>query len=92
MASRNYFRYKLGMVLLAINYPVGYGGLWFCGIMFLRTKMPAWLAAAGGCYLVSWVMLAGGFFLAGQEGVRRMRFFWRRTKRRLQFIKLKEKE
>lgn len=86
---RQRIRYRMGVALLALNYPVGYTGLWAAGIVFIKTRTPLWLALGAGVYLFSWVMLIAGFLLAGQEGLQQLRFFWRRTKHRLQFLRMK---
>jgi len=69
---RSGFRFKLGLVLIVANWPVGYGG---------AALALAWGRATGqdkrgvmiatGVYILSWVMLGAGLLLAGKEGLAR---------------------
>ncbi len=91
-SSEHPILFKLGLILLAVNYPLGYGSLWVCGIMFVKTKSIIWLSVGGGLYGLSWIMLAVGFLLAGQKGLQKLHFFIRRTRHRVNFLHLKDKD
>ncbi|NQU27581.1 MAG: hypothetical protein HQ528_04770 [Candidatus Marinimicrobia bacterium] len=81
--------FKLGLILLVVNYPLGIVSLWLTGAIFIKTRAAIWLAVGGGSYLFSWLLLLTGFMLTGEEGLRRIRFFWRRTRRRIKFLHLR---
>ncbi len=85
----NKARYLAGLIMLALNYPFGWGGVAFGAALYLKTKNALWLAVASGFYLLSWLLLVLGFILAGTEGLRHLRFFWRRTIRRLKFLHMR---
>ncbi|MCK5329857.1 MAG: hypothetical protein KAK01_00490 [Candidatus Marinimicrobia bacterium] len=89
MSRKHRFWFKLGLILLTVNYPLGLVSLWLTGALYIKTRAAIWLAVGGGSYLFSWLLLLVGFLLTGQEGLRRMRFFWRRTRRRIKLLHLK---
>jgi hypothetical protein len=69
---RTGFRFKLGLVLIVANWPVGYGGAavalaW--GRATGQDKLGALIAAV--LYALSWGMLGAGVLLAGKEGLAR---------------------
>ena len=78
LGSRNPVWFKLGILLLALNYPVGYVGLLIVNLAYVEMEDTFWLTVGGGCYAFSWVMLGVGFLLAGPEGLRRVRTYWRK--------------
>lgn len=79
---------RLGIILLAANYPFGYCALIAAGYLVLKTGQPAWFLVGVGGYALSWLMLVAGFALAGPEGVRHLHIFLKRTHRRLKVLKL----
>ena len=63
------FRFKLGLVLIVANWPVGFGGMTLAlawGHATGRDKLGAVVATV--VYVFSWVMLGAGILLAGKEG------------------------
>ncbi len=57
------------MVLIAANYPLGWGGVIAGMVLYRKTRCKLWCLAGTGVYGLSWVMLACGIWLAGPEGV-----------------------
>ena len=74
--------FKIGLVLLVINIPFGYGGLAAAAAVATATHQPRWLILGGACYAVSWLMLGAGFYLCGPEGMRYVRSLRDRVLRR----------
>ncbi len=78
----------VGVVLLAINVPFGYGGAAICTL--IATAHPdqksIWIAVAAGVYAFSWLMLLCGGAMAGpavaRSFKRRIPLTWRAWKRR----------
>jgi hypothetical protein len=69
-------KFKIGLTLLILNFPVGYGGLLATGALAARTEKSFWLLVGLGCYIVSWIMLGLGILLAGTEGVKTAKNLW----------------
>lgn len=64
-------RFKIGVLLLVVNTPIGYGGVALAAVIGLKTRHPALGAALGvGIYILSWNMLGLGIWMAGPEGVK----------------------
>ncbi len=61
------WRFHLGLLLLLVNVPFGYGALAFCGAMAVARASHAWALAGGICYGVSWLMLGAGTLLVGLQ-------------------------
>ena len=75
--------FRLGIVLLAVNQPFGWGlVLIFGGIAFLKNDHFYDLLGAGA-YVVSWIMFLLGLALAGPRGVRYVRIGIKRTRNRI---------
>ena len=91
LQARHYGLWALvGLVLVALNVPFGWGGALVCIFMGARLGQPAWYHLAALCYLLSWLMLAAGIALAGPRTVRTFRAeiprawrAWRRCRRRM---------
>ncbi len=69
-------KFKTGLILLILNFPVGYGGLAVTGAIAASTEKPFWLLVGLGCYILSWIMLGAGIFLAGTEGIKTTKNIW----------------
>lgn len=67
-------RVAIGLVLVAINVPVGWGGAAVCAYFSLRAASTggraAWGTASAIVYGLSWGMLFLGIVLAGKDTVR----------------------
>ena len=78
-------RFKVGVFLLIVNTPIGYGGSALAAVIGLKTKHPAIGAGAAlGIYILSWNMLGLGIWMAGPEGlklVKDLRKRWFRKKK-----------
>ena len=78
----------IGVILLAINVPFGYGGAAICSALAAAhpEQKSFWIAAAAGVYAFSWVMLLGGSAMAGPPVARafkrRLPLTWRAWRRR----------
>jgi hypothetical protein len=71
-------RFYVGIVLLAINIPVGWLGVALGGWLVATGRAPLGAWVGGGTYALSWVMLGTGAFLSGKEGVAYSRQLWTR--------------
>ena len=69
-------KFNIGLALLILNFPVGYGGLLATGALAARTEKPFWLLVGLGFYIVSWIMLGLGVLLAGAEGIKKAKSIW----------------
>jgi hypothetical protein len=74
-------RFNIGLALLLLNVPIGWGGLALGGIMAVWTNRHGWLVGGIALYALSWVLMGLGFVLAGHSGWVRARAFWRRRTR-----------
>ncbi|MDD4355876.1 MAG: hypothetical protein PHN98_01390 [Smithellaceae bacterium] len=64
-------RFKVGVFLLIVNTPIGYGGSVLAAAIGLKTRHPALGAGlALGIYILSWNMLGLGIWMAGPEGTK----------------------
>jgi hypothetical protein len=69
-------RFKIGLFLLAVNLPFGYGGCALSVLIGLKMHRPVLGAEIGlGIYIISWLMLGLGTLMAGPEGVRLVKEF-----------------
>lgn len=66
-----------GVALLVTNPVVGWAGVAVCAALGRRSKKKGYYALGTAIYAFSWVMLAGGVILAGEEGVKRSKDFIR---------------
>jgi hypothetical protein len=63
-------RFKIGVFLLVVNVPFGYGGGALVAAIGVKMGQPALGAGMGvGIYIISWMMLGLGILMAGPEGV-----------------------
>ena len=58
---------RVALLLLAMNFPFGYGGLALFTLIAGKTGDARWLLGGGVCYALSWAMLLGGGILAGSK-------------------------
>lgn len=64
-------RFKVGVFLLIVNTPIGYGGSALAAAIGLKTRHPAIGAGVAlGIYILSWNMLGLGIWMAGPEGLK----------------------
>jgi len=64
-------RFKIGVFLLIVNTPIGYGGSALAAAIGLKTRHPALGAGVAlGIYILSWNMLGLGIWMAGPEGLK----------------------
>lgn len=65
-------RFVVGVVLLVINVPFGYGGMAVCAALAAShpDRVKYYTVVGGSVYALSWIMLGLGAWLAGPEGVR----------------------
>ena len=76
--------FRIGLVLLVANVPLGYGGIAAGVALAAATKNRIWLTVGFGLYALSWGMLGLGILLAGREGIeylREKRRRWRMARR-----------
>ncbi len=62
-------RFIVGMILLIINSPLGLGGLACGAFLAKKTCNKFYLKIGSGIYIVSWLMLPAGIWLAGKQGI-----------------------
>ena len=63
-------RFKIGVFLLVLNMPFGYGGGALAAAIGMKMGRPAFGVDLGiGIYILSWIMLGLGIWMAGSEGV-----------------------
>lgn len=63
-------RFRIGVLLLIINFPFGYIGLAIGTALFAKTHHFFWQAVGLGYYALSWAMLGLGVWMAGPAGKR----------------------
>ena len=78
-------RFTIGMFFLIVNIPFAYGGGALAIAIGIKMGQPALGAGvAFGIYILSWIMLGLGIWMAGTEGVQLcndLRKKWFRTKK-----------
>ncbi len=77
-------RLRIALLLLVINFPIGYGGIALFAAISGKTGNPRWLLGGVICYALSWVMLFAGTVLAGTKAAEFSRVTkggWRAWKR-----------
>lgn len=57
----------IGIILIVINIPVGWGGVLFCGYYGQKTGKKIFYILSGIIYALSWGMLSLGIFLCGKQ-------------------------
>ena len=63
-------RFKVGVFFLVVNMPFGYGGGALAAAIGVKMGQPALGVGLGvGIYILSWIMLGLGIWMAGPEGV-----------------------
>jgi hypothetical protein len=63
-------RFKIGVFFLVVNMPFGYGGGALAAAIGVKMGRPAFGVGLGvGIYILSWIMLGLGIWMAGPEGV-----------------------
>jgi hypothetical protein len=63
-------RFKAGVFFLVVNMPFGYGGGALAAAIGVKMGQPAFGVGLGvGIYILSWIMLGLGIWMAGPEGV-----------------------
>ena len=82
-------RFKIGIALLAINVPIGWGGMALCALLAAWTHRKTWLTIGFVLYAVSWALLGIGFILAGHGGWIQVRHYRKRRARLQHLLKLR---
>ncbi len=59
----------IGLLMLLLNVPIGWGGAAICAAIGAKTEQPIWGAISLGVYILSWGMLLLGTYLAGKDTV-----------------------
>ncbi len=62
-------RFLLGVTLLAINQPFGWGAVVVCTLLAVKTQRTVFYLIGVGAYALSWGFLGLGVVLAGPEGI-----------------------
>ena len=76
LARRLFFTEKyrfytlVGLLVVLLNVPLGWGGAAFFSLMALYYEKPFFYKIAGVCYAISWIMLGAGIVMAGRDTVR----------------------
>ncbi|MBN2283171.1 MAG: hypothetical protein JXO48_04710 [Deltaproteobacteria bacterium] len=75
------YRFWVGIILLTTNQPLGWAAMLVCDSFAIQrhSMFPAYLGIT--LYGISWIMLGIGVLLAGPEGVRYARNFYRRLRK-----------
>ncbi|MBO4512972.1 MAG: hypothetical protein J5746_09405 [Victivallales bacterium] len=60
-------RLRIALLLLVLNFPLGYGGIALFAAISGKTGNPRWLLGGAICYALSWAMLFAGTVLAGTK-------------------------
>jgi hypothetical protein len=69
-------RFLVGLILLVINQPFGWGAMVVCAVVAARTNKTIFYLIGLGAYAFSWALLGLGLVLAGPEGRSYLRSFW----------------
>ena len=70
---KNPIWFKVGMIFLVINTPIGIGSLVAATVLYINTGYILWIKIGGIVYGVSWIMLGLGVIFAGPEGTRKVK-------------------
>jgi uncharacterized membrane protein (DUF485 family) len=63
-------RFKIGVFFLVVNMPFGFGGGFLAAAIGVKKGQPKFGLVLGvGIYILSWIMLGLGIWMAGPEGV-----------------------
>ena len=73
-------RFWIGVVLLLVNSPIGWGGMLICNTIALNKHDSFYSVLGVIIYIISWVMLGLGFLLAGPEGIKFYKFLINKIK------------
>jgi hypothetical protein len=68
-AMRVSIRFLLGVILLAMNQPFGWGAVVVCTVLAVKTHRPMFYLMGPGGYALSWGMLGLGVASAGPQGI-----------------------
>jgi hypothetical protein len=71
----------IGLSLLALNSPIGLGGMSICALLAAKTKIAMLYFVGIGIYGLSWVMLWIGLILTGSIGPRYMKILWKKGRK-----------
>ena len=71
-------KFRIGITLLLINYPVGWGGVSLCSTLAILNDNAKLHFVGIGIYTLSWLMLGLGLLLAGPEGIQYSRILLKR--------------
>ena len=80
--SRTRLWFKIGIGLLVLNVPFGYGGMAAAAALAVVTEEAWWALVGAGIYGLSWLMLGAGLLLTGAEGLEYIKGFRGRFLRR----------
>ncbi|MFA7073616.1 MAG: hypothetical protein WC234_00340 [Endomicrobiaceae bacterium] len=61
------FEMIAGIVLLVINIPLGWFGMVWLGYYGKKTGKKIYYFLSAAVYVLSWIMMAGGFYLCGKD-------------------------
>jgi hypothetical protein len=71
-------RFRIGIILLSINHPFGWGGIALCTALALHTGRREFYFYGMAAYALSWVILGLGLWLTGREGIQYLRTLYRK--------------
>ena len=77
--DKNNKRFVLGIVLLFINQPIGWGGMLLFNYLAVKYHKPIFSILGFVIYGITWGMLFLGGYLAGKEGISLVKKFWAKT-------------
>ena len=72
-------KFRIGIILLAINQPFGWGVMLFCAALAVKTKKTDLYFWGIAAYALSWGMFGLGLLLTGREGIDYSRMLSRRA-------------
>jgi uncharacterized membrane protein YbhN (UPF0104 family) len=87
--ERHRILFRIGLILVVLNFPLHWLGLVVFGIIAAVCKDQRWLWGTAITYAVSWIMLGIGFWLGGRPAYDSARRFWHLRKRRLKLESLR---
>ncbi|MBD3288423.1 hypothetical protein GF337_06425 [candidate division KSB1 bacterium] len=83
---KNRLKFLAGILLIILNYPVGFIGVVLSGTVAVKTHNSVYYAYGAGLYGISWFMFGLGAFLSGPEGIRSFKQWISKTKSNLSKI------